>query len=128
MDFRLGPELVKHLERENLTNDADIVSLAGAAKNFLDPDSINIMMKQIDISRRLHGTTEVHIMNHTDCGAYGGKTAFADEETERAKLIADMKQAAEMIKDKWPDLTVKLWMPHIEEQDHGINVWIEKIE
>jgi carbonic anhydrase len=127
MDFRLSPEIKSFLEREKLLGDCDIVSIAGAAKNFLDPESAVVAFKQIEISQRLHGITEVHLMNHTDCGAYGGRRSFASDEAEREKLIGDMQAAAAEIKKRWPELKIKFWLPHIEEAGHETRVRIEKI-
>jgi carbonic anhydrase len=128
MDFRLGPALDRFLEAQDLGGDCDVVSLAGAAKGFTDDESRDLLMKQIDISKRLHGIEEVYLMSHTDCGAYGGKKAFADDAAEHARLVSDMRQAAELIVGKWPELQVRLWIPHIDEVGHETKVWIEKID
>lgn len=128
MDFRFGPEIKKFLEKENLLGDCDIVSLAGAARNFLDPETSAVAFKQIEISKRLHGISEVHLMSHADCGAYGGRKGFASDQAERARLLGDMKLAAEEIKKRWSDLEIKFWLPRIEEVDHENRIWIEKIE
>lgn len=127
MDFRLGPELNRFLDEQGLSGGCDIVSLAGAARGFLSDDSRDLLMKQVQISKELHGITEVYLMNHTDCGAYGGKKSFASEAEERERMIGDMRKAAETIEDKFPDLEVKLWMPHIEEDGHETKVWVEGI-
>src|SRR3989344_5369005 len=88
IDFRFGKAIKKYLEDKNLLGDIDIVSVAGAVKNNAD-----FLMKQIDISKRLHDIKEVILMNHTDCGAYGGRKAFGSAEDERNKHLSDLNEA-----------------------------------
>jgi len=63
-------------------------------------------------------------MHHTDCGAYGGHKAFANLEEEKAKYLADMEKAREVIKSVVPDLEVKFVLADIK--DDG-SVMIEEI-
>lgn len=115
MDFRLGPKMKEFMEQNNLMGDADLVSIAGSAKNLVSPETKDFALRQIEISMALHGMRVVHLMNHTDCGAYGGKKVFEDDEAEYQKLTSDLKEAANIVKSKWPDLEVKLWLAHIDE-------------
>ena len=108
--------------------DADIVSVAGAAKNIAAPASpaeAEFVLKQIDISNRLHHIGTVVLMNHTDCGAYGGKAAFASADAERNAHIEDMHKAKEMIMKRYPNLAVKIALATIGESK---DVVIETIE
>ena len=69
MDFRLEPGLTDYLSYQHLLHDIDIISIAGAAKNIVaEPEGF--MMAQIGLSVQLHHISEVHLMQHTDCGAY----------------------------------------------------------
>lgn len=118
MDFRLGSAIRDELERRGLLDDCDIVSLAGAGKAIVsgEPQSWrDTALDMVDLSKKLHGTGTLIIMHHTDCGAYGGHAAFDSIEAEREKHIADMKQAAEIVKSRQPDLNVKLILAHIED-------------
>ena len=128
IDFRLGKPIKKFLELEHYLGDCDIVSVAGAAKNISAPASpaeAEFVLKQVDISNRLHHIETVMLMNHTDCGAYGGRAAFASADAERGAHIADMRNAKEIILSRYPNLTVKLTLANIN--DSG-EVKIETIE
>lgn len=127
MDFRFGKKMKEFMEQNNLLGDADLVSIAGAAKNIVNPETQAFALRQLEISIDLHGMKIVHLVNHTDCGAYGGKKAFADEKAEYEKLTGDLKQAGELIKAKWPDLEVKLWLAHIDESQHEPLISFESI-
>jgi carbonic anhydrase len=123
MDFRFGSAIKGHLEDQALLDDCDIVSLAGAAKNIAAPSSdadLATAMKQVELSKKLHDIKTVVLMNHTDCGAYGGRKAFADRDVERAQHTADMEKAGEAIRAKYPDLQIRIVLADIEE-DGSIN-------
>lgn len=118
IDFRLGKAIKKYLEEQNLLGDCDIVSVAGAAKNIASPENDSereFLMKQIDISKKLHNISEVILMNHSDCGAYGGSSAFSSKTEEQKKHSDDMNMAAEIIRQKYPDLHIQTLLADIED-------------
>jgi len=127
MDFRLQKDIKHFMEEHGLLGDCDVVSLAGAAKNILDPGTRDLVLHQIDVSKTLHGISVVHLMNHTDCGAYGGHAGFANLEAEREKHIEDLKAAAGVIKDLYPDLAVVKWIAHIEKEGNVEDIWFEEL-
>lgn len=118
MDFRLGSATKAYLEQNNLLNDCDVVSVAGAAKSLVSPakeSDREFLMRQIGLSQKLHGIGEVVLMNHTDCGAYGGRAAFASRDEERKKHSDDLRAAAEVIKKENPSLAVRTLVADIED-------------
>lgn len=127
IDFRFGKKMKEFMEQNGLLGDADLVSMAGAAKNIVNPETRAFALRQIEISKDLHGMKVVHLVNHTDCGAYGGKKAFADDKVEYEKLTGDLKEAREIVKTKWPELEVKLWLAHIDESQPEPAISFESI-
>jgi len=127
MDFRFGSELKKFMQEKGMMDDADLVSIAGAAQNIVNPETRDFALRQIEISKTLHGMAEVNLMNHTDCGAYGGRGAFENAEVERNKLIGDLKEARDIVKTRWPELQIKLWLAHIEAGEHENKIRFEEI-
>jgi carbonic anhydrase len=128
MDFRFGKKMKEFMETNALMGDADLVSIAGAAKNIVNPETQAFALRQIEISKTLHEMKKVHLVNHTDCGAYGGKKAFADEQVEYAKLTGDLKEARDIVKAKWPELEVVLWLAHITETEgHETEISFESV-
>ena len=119
IDFRFGSDIKTFLEKQNLLGDVDIVSIAGVSKNLVAPSKptdAEFVMRQLDISKRLHDVCKVILMNHTDCGAYGGRKAFASMEEEEKKHRQDMEEARKMILEKYPDLEVQTVLAHIDDQ------------
>ncbi|MEY4731758.1 MAG: hypothetical protein RL681_704 [Candidatus Parcubacteria bacterium] len=117
IDFRFGSAIKKHLEENGLMDNCDIVSLAGAAKNLVSPANDadrELVLSQIEISKRLHHISEVILLNHTDCGAYGGRAAFSDRATEDAKHITDLAEAKKLVHERFPDLAVIMAVAQLE--------------
>jgi carbonic anhydrase len=61
----------------------------------------------IKTSIKLHNIKEVWLIDHVDCGAYGGSKAFANEDKERTFHIGKLIEAAKIVKDEFPKLTVR---------------------
>ncbi len=118
IDFRFGKAIKKYLEENNLLGNCDIIAVAGAAKNIVasanDADRMFIL-KQIELSKSLHNIKEVILINHTDCGAYGGRKAFPSRAEEENQHFMDMKKAADIIRAKYPDLRIKSVLANIED-------------
>ena len=110
IDFRLNTAIDSWLEKQGLKDSCDIISIAGVGKTIAaDPESpeAKYLLEQIRISVDLHQIKTVYIMQHTDCGAYGGHAAFTDEEEELKTYLSTREKVVEIIKQKWPNLEVK---------------------
>ena len=91
MDFRLGSAINEYMKNFELINDTDIISVAGAAKSIAQEEN-GFAEGQIDLSKKLHSIKKVILMNHTDCGGYGGRAAFESDEAEISKDEEDLKR------------------------------------
>ncbi|MDQ7815307.1 MAG: hypothetical protein RDU25_05915 [Patescibacteria group bacterium] len=127
MDFRFGKAMKGFMDEHGMMDDADLVSIAGSAKNIVNPETQSFALRQIEISKTLHEMKEVVLVAHTNCGAYGGSKSFETAEVEYNKMTGDLKEAREIVKAKWPELSVKLWLAHIEEAEHEKKIWFEEI-
>ena len=109
IDFRFRNKISKKIE-ETLKGEADLVSLAGASKSLIDPKSQEVVLTQLQIANDLHHIKTVHILDHMDCGAYGGSAKFKSQEEETAMHEEKLREAAGIIKDKFPQLETKLYI------------------
>jgi len=80
----------------------DLASFAGSAKDMLSTlaGEAEHVCKQIDLSVKLHGITDVVILYHDNCGAYGIANPAAEEETERE----DLNRIKAILAVKFPEL------------------------
>ncbi|HEV3042040.1 MAG TPA: carbonic anhydrase [Candidatus Angelobacter sp.] len=97
---------------------ADPIRIAGGAKCLAAPkhdSEREFVVEQIRISMRLHNTRTVVLMLHSDCGAYGGLSAFNNDPANEAENhAADLKRAATLLQSAIPGLAVKAFYVDFE--------------
>jgi carbonic anhydrase len=109
IDYRFRSK-VSHWIDDTLNGEADIVALAGVSKAILEDSSQKIALNQIRIAKDLHDVKNIHLIDHMDCGAYGGSKAFKNEEDEIGMHEDQLKQAAAIIEEHFPGLTVHAYV------------------
>ena len=99
-------KLVKHLGIVYY----DPIRIAGGTKYLASPDDENerqFVLNQIRLSMRLHETKHVILMLHSDCGAYGGLSAFGGDSAKEAENHrGELQRAASYLLSQIPDITV----------------------
>ena len=100
IDFRFQKFIRNWLDDKFKDNTFDYVGFAGSTKD------LETVMKQIDISVRLHSIKEVYLIHHEDCGAYG-------IESTHEKHSKDLKKAEKEISKKYPLLKTTLYYLHL---------------
>lgn len=96
IDFRIQPFVEDWAKERFGGKNYDRVAWAGGVKDF------SSILKQIDLSVKLHNINKVILMNHEDCGAYG---ELGTEE----KHCRDLLVVASAVKSKYPNLTVETY-------------------
>ncbi len=109
IDFRFRP-LVNRWIETHLHGQADLAAMAGASKAILDHDSRPVLLNQIKIARDLHDINTVHLMDHVDCGAYGGSGQHIDKLAELTMHRRELAAAATVIEQAFPTLAVKSYV------------------
>lgn len=116
-DHRFDLVLHKLLKRIGIER-FDPILVAGGAKNFASPDSENdrqFVLEQIRTSIRLHGTKNVILMLHSDCGAYGGLAAFGNDATREAENHRqEMHNAVAVLKAEIPEVEIRSFFVDFE--------------
>ena len=117
IDFRFIKALQEFMEGEGLTGACcDIVSMAGAGKNIVSPGEEkerDVFLTQVDISKKLHHISKIYLVQHMDCGAYGGHAAFASLEEEASFQKDQLAQAKEALEKRYLDISVIRILAHI---------------
>lgn len=124
IDFRFVDATREFLHKQGYKRDHDDCSIAGAVKNIVDPHAasdVEFAFRQIAIAHKLHSINDVILINHTDCGAYGGHVAFASFDEERKRHAHDLRRAKEMIEERFKDekLTV-IPVLAVLQSDHSV--------
>lgn len=101
IDFRFQKYIRKWTDKNLKNKTFDLVGFAGSTKD------LNTVMKQIDISVKLHSIKEVYLIHHEDCGAYGA-------ESTAERHANDLKKAKQEVLEKHPHLEVSLFYLHLD--------------
>ena len=96
IDFRFQ-KYIRQWTDENLKDQAfDLVGFAGSTKD------LDTILGQIDISVRLHCISQVVLIHHEECGAYGAESSLE-------KHTQDLIKARAAIHSRYPDLEISLY-------------------
>jgi carbonic anhydrase len=105
IDFRFWRETVEFAEQELGIKSFDFPSLPGGAKAI--NDSENLAFACVSVPCDLHHVKKIVIVNHEDCGAYGGSEKFnGDTEAEQKFHEGELQKAKDKILEKYPDKEV----------------------
>ena len=105
MDFRFWELSAKFLKKQGIQS-FDIVTFPGAAKMIAENNSQCPALLSSSISSKLHNCKKFIIINHADCGAYGGREAFSNPAQEKKHHFKDLKNSIKILKSKYPDKKV----------------------
>ena len=123
IDFRFWRETLEFIEKElNLTS-FDFPSLPGSAKAINECASEgDLAMSCVGVPVDLHHAKKVVIVNHEDCGAYGGSKKFGgDKNVEQKFHEEELRKAKEKILTVFPNVEVILIYARLVEQMDAID-------
>jgi hypothetical protein len=122
IDFRFWKETMKFVEEELGIKTYDFPKLPGAAKAVNDCLSeVDVALKCIGIPCDLHHAEKIVIVNHADCGAYGGSKEFkGDDEAEQKFHEEQLKSAKEKILKYYPGKEVSLVYAKLVDEEENI--------
>jgi hypothetical protein len=117
-DNRFDLGFAKFLKRIGVAH-SDPIKIAGGAKSLASPERESdreFVLDQIRKSIRLHDTSRVILMLHSDCGAYGGLDgAFkGDAQAEAAHHNQELQLAAANLDSAIPGLEILAYFVDFE--------------
>ena len=110
MAFRFIRGLRAWMEGRGFLGDCDVIAVPGVAKVLVDspsPGDADFLTRAIGIAVNLHRVREVILLNHLDCGAYGGSSAFTALDAEHDRHSLDLRAAALVIRMRFPHVIVR---------------------
>lgn len=111
-DARFDLATRKFLKKRGILT-TDPLRIAGGAKVFASPaeeSARSFALGQVQTSMQLHETNRLLLMVHSDCGAYGGLSAFGrDEAREATNHESELRNAAEFLKSHIPAIQVECY-------------------
>ncbi|HEX9722275.1 MAG TPA: carbonic anhydrase [Candidatus Paceibacterota bacterium] len=107
IDFRIQRFLNKYLD-DRFPGGYDRVAAAGGAKYLAEGgQNGDFELEECGVSYKLHHPTALVLIQHEDCGAYGGSKKFVDLEAEKAFQKQEMEKAAAVLREKFPQCAVE---------------------
>jgi carbonic anhydrase len=107
IDYRFWPQALPLLRKKY--GEFDLIQLAGASKNLASPlvkENKTTLLENIKISIQLHSSERIILVNHIDCGAYGGSKNFTSEKAEIGFHKKEMEKAKKIILMKFPRISI----------------------
>lgn len=110
IDFRFWKETLEYVEKELKIKTFDFPSVPGGAKAINElGDDVNLAMECIGVPVKLHHVKKIIIVNHQDCGAYGGSANFKNnEKAEQEFHEMELKKAKNILTGMYPEKEIIL--------------------
>lgn len=108
----------------------DLVAVPGGVSDLVAPDADarqDTLLRAVQVAHDRHGVSTVWLINHSDCGAYGGKRAFADATEEFRKHAADLRAARSTIRERFPNTDARLLYATVEDRPEGPFVTFDEV-
>lgn len=113
IDFRFCKTLNDFFE-EQYPDGYDNVVVAGGVKDIVDAKERSFALGQIKLSLRLHSPEEIVLVQHEDCGAYGGSGALGEGERDFQKNQLLLAEA--IIAKEFPGAVIKKYIVMLSQE------------
>ena len=108
IDFRFWRETMQWVDEILGIKSYDFPKMPGAAKAINEAHEGDVALSSIGVPCELHHVKKIVIVNHSDCGAYGGSGKFVSSEEEQAFHEGELRKARDIVKQKYPEQEVIL--------------------
>jgi carbonic anhydrase len=101
---------------KNLGNDCDLITRGGGVQDLVRPKEgfDKSVLRDIDVSDKLHAASKIFLVAHQDCGAYS-TFGFKTKEEEFAQHKNDLVAAREILNKKFPGKENKIYFAWLKE-------------
>ncbi|MBX4187680.1 MAG: hypothetical protein KW793_00905 [Candidatus Doudnabacteria bacterium] len=111
IDFRFRKALNDFIENDLNLHSVDLKTDGGGAKMIVEEGPIREwIFENYQIAFDLHAVERVILINHQDCGAYGGSKSFSSLENELESHEVQLRHAVSVIRAKFPDKQIEAFI------------------
>lgn len=111
IDFRFRKAIQNFLENDLKHSNIDMKTDGGAVMQLNSDTPVrDWLTKNMEIAFSLHGVEKIILINHTDCGAYGGLKRFNNNKEELEFHSTELKQATDYLTIKYPDKIIEAYL------------------
>ena len=108
MDFRMWEDNVEFLKKGFGIDSFDFVNLPGAGKAINESEEEDIVNFSLKVAFEKHNAQGIVVINHNDCGAYGGSGKFNNPIEEKDFHKEELLKCHQIIKKRFPDKKIVL--------------------
>lgn len=108
----------------------DLLAVAGGIQDIVSPAGggrSETVFRGVQVAHERHQVTRIFLVNHSDCSEYGGASAFGDAADEYRKHAEDLRAARQVLRDRIPNLDVRLWYATVEDRSDGPFVTFDEV-
>jgi hypothetical protein len=118
-DFRLHQRkdgrnyIAEFIKNEGV--DCDVITRAGGIQDLVRPPKNGFcesLLRDAEVSAKLHAAKMAYLVNHTDCGAYAPLALSGKEEI--AQHESDLWAAKAILEKNFPQLAVKICLAELQ--------------
>lgn len=101
IDFRFWRETMSFVD-ELYGDSYDFPKLPGSAKAINESKEGDLAQICVDVPCNLHGVKKIIVVNHSDCGAYGGNSQFKGDRLAEQKFHEkELQKAFDILNKKY---------------------------
>lgn len=105
-DFRFRPMIAEWIKEK--FGEADLVAMPGASKAILEVGGV---IDAVKVLVDLHDAKSVVIVDHIDCGAYGGSKKFDWDHTAEVSMHGQqLAEAKKKLGEELPEVQVEVYL------------------
>ena len=111
IDFRFREFLQDFLHKRFLKDNYDLIVVAGGVKELIadNEKSSDFLLKQFNISVGLHNPSTFVLIQHEDCGAYGGSDALGESWKELEFQKKELSNTKVFLEERFPMVKVEVY-------------------
>jgi hypothetical protein len=122
IDFRFRKAFQEFFEEQLNLYSIDHKADAGGVKMIVEEGPVrDWILKNFETAVKLHNVNRIILINHQDCGAYGGKEAFASTEEEIKFHEIQLRHAVSVVRSKFPDKQIEAYFASKEGDEIKFN-------
>jgi hypothetical protein len=113
IDFRIQKFVNEYLD-ERFPKGYDRVAAPGGVRYIAQGgEEGKFELEECAVSYTLHHPKVFVLIQHEDCGAYGGSKAFGSEEEERHFQKAELEKAAAVLQEAFPGRSIETYFVYL---------------
>lgn len=120
IDFRLQKAYSDFIESRNMLDESDIISLAGCSRDLVKPLENwhkTSLLRQIELSVKLHDPDNIMLLDHQDCGGYAQDDTIAQGlpiEKDKKAHTRWKNKAKNILEKKFPGKNIGVYFVHLD--------------